>query len=289
MTSQQPGPAAGRNPRDTVEEILAEVPGSTAAEAEALLALFSAGAPLGAGPLPGEDAAVAAFVAAHPAPVAAARSGKRLGALAALLSVKTAAAAVAFTALGGVALAATTDVLPESLTIDSHKSDSKKDDTPSADVPDQGPADAAAVAQAAKAAAAADRAAARAGKDKAASYSGLCTAFTARGGTDEVAASPAFAVLVAAAPDGDVVAFCSALAQEPTVKDPAKGKAADAREKAADKREAAEKKQAALAEEKAAGERGNGKPDTAAPKERGNVPATNPAAENAGQARADRG
>ncbi len=69
------GPAAGRTQRDHVEQILNVVSGTTPAEADALLALFSTTAgPIHSGALAGEAAAVVAFRAAHRQPAPASRA-----------------------------------------------------------------------------------------------------------------------------------------------------------------------------------------------------------------------
>ncbi|WP_019876570.1 hypothetical protein [Sporichthya polymorpha] len=193
------------------EEILALAPDATAAEADALLALFaSAAGPAATGKLPGEDAAVAAFLEAQPAPAAAgatARRAKVLAALTGLFTLKTAAVALAVTSVGGAAIAASTGVLPTPLT----------DKKTTVEQPDPPRADAEAVRDAAKTAAAADRADADAGRTAEASYSGLCQAFTAGAWTNERAAgNPAFSRLVETAPAGDVTAFCTALDAETT-------------------------------------------------------------------------
>lgn len=237
--------------RDEVEAILG--PDATAAEAAALTALFAAAAgPALTGELKGEAAALAAFRAAQPVAVPTRTAKFR----AAVFTVKAAVAALAVTSVGGVALAATTEVLPKPLTI-KHSTD--RTPTKPAEKPaDKAAADPAAVRDAAKTAAAADRADAKAGRDNSASFDGRCTAFTA-GGWDNAraAGNPAFSRLVAAAPQGDVAAFCAALAAEapktpaadkvnsPGGKDAAdQGKSADAREKAATKDKAAKTKAA---------------------------------------------
>lgn len=195
------------------EQILALAPDATATEADALLALLSTAAgPATAGKLPGEDAAVAAFRAAQPATAptgATVRRAKILASLTGLFTLKTAAVALAVTSVGGAALATTTGVLPTPL-IDK-KSHVEQSDPPRAD------ATADAVRDAAQAAAATDRADHEAGRNAAASYSGLCQAFTAGGWTTERAAgNPAFSRLLSTAPAGDVTAFCTALDAETT-------------------------------------------------------------------------
>jgi len=211
-TRQDRGP--GRSRRDEVEEILCLVPGATTAEADALEALFAdAAGPQHAGELAGEAAAVAAFRAARPPAPRKAGRARIVASLTTLLTFKTAAAALAVTSVGGLALAAGTGALPTPLTAGAHHSD-----TPARVVEDPGPTiteppAALALRDAAKAAAAADRAYAQAGHDRSASYAGLCTAFTA-GGWDNTraATNPAFSRLVAIAPNGDVAGFCQALA-----------------------------------------------------------------------------
>lgn len=235
----------GRTPRDEVEEILSLAPGATRAEADALVALFSAAAgPATPGELPGEAAAVAAFRAARPVAAPAGRRAKTLAALTTLLTLKTAAVALAATSVGGLAVAAGTGHLPEPLA----KNHSERPTGGSVDNPSNDQADAIGLAMqaAAKKAAAADRANPKAAS---ASYAGLCKAFTS-GNWDNAraAASPAFARLVAAAPNGDVAGFCRALAVEaPAAVKPAtdKGKSADARDKAATKAKAEAKAKAA--------------------------------------------
>lgn len=200
-----------QNRRDEVEEILALVPG--AAEADALVALFSCAAgPVVTGELDGEAAAIAAFLAAQPVVGPSRRAKFR----ATVFTVKAAVAALAVTSVGGVALAATTEVLPAPLTIGSHSGDSSpgKKGGSSGDAVENA-SNAADVRDAAKTAAAADRADAKAGRENSASYNGLCKAFTA-GAWDNAraAGNPAFSRLVAAAPQGNVAAFCTALATE---------------------------------------------------------------------------
>lgn len=233
MTSRQDR-RAGRTQRDEVEDILALVPGATAAEADALVALFAgATGPIRPGELPGEAAAVAVFRATQPVPAVVSRTSR---ARAAALTVKTAIAALALTSVGGVALAATTDVLPAPLTI-GHSPEKLRDSRGSTGNTD-GDADGdatgtIAVRDAAKAAAAQDRADAKAGRE--ASYAGQCRAFNAGARNNGKAAeNPAFARLVAAAPGGNVAAFCSALtAETPAAGNaPSKGKSAEAHERA---------------------------------------------------------
>ncbi|HUR74581.1 MAG TPA: hypothetical protein VMZ00_09910 [Sporichthya sp.] len=250
--SSHPDRGARRTQRDEVERILSLVPGCPAAEAEALVALFaSAVGPIPAGQLQGEARAVAAFRVARPAP---AGPGRKAKILATALTVKTAAAALLLTSVGGVALAATTGVLPTPLTTDSRSADRSKDSAGHG-TGDLTPADAgeAAVRDAAKAAAAADRADDQAGRDHAASYAGLCQAFTSGAWDNPKAAeNPAFSRLIAAAPQGNVGAFCSALAAEaPSAKIPGAGKAKTAAQKKAAEKAAANSK-AAAAHKKAA-------------------------------------
>lgn len=192
----------------------------SAAEAEALTTLFAtATAAPHPGELRGEAAALAAFRAARPS----ATTGRtRLRAT--LLTVKTAAAALAFTSVGGVALAATgglpnplpTDLWPsnqapdsahELIDINAPGTETSRPGTP------QAAADAFVVRAAAKAAASADRTAIRDGRP--ATFAGLCLVFTS-GGWDNAraAADPSFAPLVTAAPQGDAAGFCRALADE---------------------------------------------------------------------------
>jgi hypothetical protein len=141
-----------RTQRDEVEEILSLVPGATAAEADALTALFStASGPVRLGELPGEAAALTAFRAAQPQPAGPSRKTKLL---ATALTVKTAVAALVLTSVGGVAVAATTGVLPTPLT-PSHSTDKPKDDAGPGPAVDDA-ANEAAVHEAAKSAAAAD-------------------------------------------------------------------------------------------------------------------------------------
>jgi hypothetical protein len=244
MSSQQSrrfGP--GRTARDEVEQILSLVPGSSDAEAEALTALFAcATGPARSGALAGEAAAVTAFRTAHQPPARAARRAKFLASMTTALTLKTAAAALAVTSVGGVVVAATTGVLPTPLTADFHHAHPPADRPtsvggPTPDATVDGPAKAAAVRKAALAAAAADRADDQAGRDYSASYAGLCTAFGSRGSDDAGAAqSPAFARLVSAAPEGNVAAFCTALADEAPISKnsaPGKAKSLKAHEKAA--------------------------------------------------------
>jgi hypothetical protein len=224
MTSQD------RTLRGEVEEILSLVPGATAAEADALETLFAAAVgPPRTGELPGEAAAVAAFCAAQQRPAPTARRARILASLTTLLTVKTAATALAVTSVGGLAFAAGTGTLPKPLA--PHHAEHTTVDTPTTVVPTPS---AAALRNAAKAAAAVDRADAKAGKNRSASYAGLCAAFSA-GAWDNAraAGSPAFARLVAAAPAGDVTDFCQALATEAALTDP--GPATPGRQKAVGK------------------------------------------------------
>lgn len=201
-----------RSQRNEVEAILGSEP--DAAEAEALAAFFViASGPTTSGELPGEAAAVAAFRAAYPAPAPTARRAKILASLTALLTVKTAAAALAVTSVGGLALAAGTGALPTPLTKDKHTSVEQPAERT---VPT-----AAEFRDAAKNAAAVDRADAKAGRDHSSSYAGLCNAFTAgKWDNARAAGNPAFTRLVATAPNGDVSDFCAALETE----DPSPGK-----------------------------------------------------------------
>jgi hypothetical protein len=138
-----------------------------------------------------------------------------------LLTVKTAAAALAVTSVGGLALAAGTGTLPTPLATHPRHADQPTTgaDNPTTVVPTP---TAAALRDAAKAAAAVDRDDATAGKNASASYTGLCTAFAAgKWDNARAAGNPAFARLVAAAPGGDVTDFCQALADEaPAGKNP---------------------------------------------------------------------
>lgn len=256
------GPAAGRTQRDHLEQILKVVPGTTPAQADALLALFSPAAdPIHSGALAGEAAAVAAFRAAHRQPAPATRRAAMLGSLAALLTVKTVAAALAVTSLGGVALAATTGVLPTALSAESQKAQqgsAQLGRDAAADASAKGLAKAAAVQEAAKAAAAADRSHGQA--DRSASYAGLCEAFAA-GAWDngKAAASPAFSRLITAAPEGNIADFCSALALQDPAEDAnasdatesataAKAKAAAPRDKTTDNAKAGQERAEARGE-----------------------------------------
>lgn len=245
MSSDQYRPKAGPTRRDTVEQLLNEVPGAEPAEADALMALFATVAgPVRSGELAGEAAAAAAFRAALRPPAPATGGAKMRRSRAALLSVKTAAAALALTSMGGVALAATTGVLPTPLT--SHPANPSTGNAvrgAATDVTVGGPAKAAAVREAAKAAAAADRTNDIAGSDRSASYAGLCQAFAA-GAWDngKAAGSPAFARLIAAAPQANVAEFCTALAQEDAAgEDTSPAGAATANRKSATHENAAKK------------------------------------------------
>ncbi len=237
--------------RAEVEEILGLAPGESTAEADALVTFFSAASgPAQAGELPGEAAALAAFRAARPAPVPVGRRAKILATLTTLITVKTAAVALAATSVGGLAVAAGTGHLPAPLS----KHSSERPTGGSADKPstEQAAATALVMQEAAKKAVAEDRANP---KSATASYAGQCKAFTA-GDWDNAraAASPAFARLVAAAPNGDVAGFCQALVTEAaTAKTPAteKGKSAEARENAADKGKSAENRDKTTKAEKA--------------------------------------
>ncbi len=255
MTSHQDR-RAGRSRRDEVEDVLALVPGATAAEADALVALFAGAAgPISPGEIAGEEAAVAAFRAAH-APAAGPSRTSKIRAT--VLTVKAAAAALVLTSLGGVALAATTDVLPAPLTIGHDAKPSiPSDSRGSTDGTVADPAQTAAVRNAAQSAAAADRADAKAGREK--SYAGLCKAFTAGAGDNaKVAGNPAFSRLVAAAPQGDVAGFCAALAAEaPAARTPAgkgakKAKPPAARDQAVDNDRSAEAREKVAENGKAA-------------------------------------
>ncbi|MBA3742410.1 MAG: hypothetical protein H0X00_05665 [Sporichthya sp.] len=167
--------------------------------------------------------------------------------------MKTAAAALVLTSVGGVALAATTEVLPAPLTIGSHPADASPGKFGGSEKPIERASEAAAVRDAAKVAAATDRAAAKAGRE--ASYAGLCQAFTASGlDNGRAAERPAFARLVTAAPQGNVAEFCSALAAEaPATKVPAgKAKSPAARDKAADNGKSADAREKAAENGKAA-------------------------------------
>ena len=236
-TRHERGP--GRTRRDEVEDILGLGSGATTAEADALLALFAdLDGPAQAGELPGEAAAVAAFRAArHSAPVAyapARKRGRLLASLTTLLTFKTAAVALAATSVGGVALAASTGTLP---TPHQHHSPKVPVEQPRTTTVVPTPT-AAALRDAAKTAAALDRENAKAGKDRTASFGGLCTAFAAGNWDNSRAArNPAFARLVAAAPGGDVTDFCAALASEspaaPRSGNPAAGKPANPGQKQA--------------------------------------------------------
>jgi hypothetical protein len=216
------GHKSRRAQRDSVEQMLNEVAGTTPAETDALLALFSTAAgPAQPGELAGEAAAVAAFRAAHHPPVLAVRREPTMKrSIARLLTVKAAAAAVVVTSMGGVALAASTGVIPTPLTHDTHKAEKvqQKVAAAAAKAAEHATKDSAkdateAVKAAAKAAAAADRAADKAGRDHAASFSGLCNAFTAGAKENGKALdSVAFTRLSTAAGDASVTAFCAALA-----------------------------------------------------------------------------
>ena len=246
-----------------IEEIL----GSDASgpEAEALAALFAtATAAPHPGELRGEAAALAAFRAARP--VAA---GGRTRLRATLLTVKTAVAALVFTSVGGVALAATgalpnplpTDLWPTNQPIDRGLVDV---DAPVTETPAphtlQVAADPRAVRAAAKAAAAADRTAIRDGRP--ATFAGLCLVFTSEGWDNTLAAAnPSFAPLIAAAPHGDAAGFCRALADEtrtaaPAQPDPDRDKnpspPADTRDPATGKPQTPREKQAGSAPSKPA-------------------------------------
>lgn len=214
---------ARRAQRETLEQMLNEVPGSSAAEAEALLALFStASGPAQSGELPGEAAAMAAFRAANPAPVVVPQKTRRR-AFARLLTVKAAAAAVVVTSMGGVALAST-GVVSIPLVHDEPKAE--KVEQQKAERADAKPAPTTekatkaagsdALKAAAKAAAAKDRADAKAGRDHAASFAGLCNSYTAGNKAEhgKSLATPAYKRLVQAAADADatVESFCGTLA-----------------------------------------------------------------------------
>jgi hypothetical protein len=201
-----------RAQRDTLEQILNEVPGATPAEAEALLALFAVAAPPAAsGELPGEAAAVAAFrVAHHSRPIPAGTTWVKRP-LARLLTVKVAAAAVVVTSMGGVALAASTGVLPTPLTPHKAEQAQKKADQDATKAAAAAARDAAKAA--AKAAAAADLADSDAGLDPSTSFAGLCAAYAASDNslTGKALQAPAFIRLISAAGEAGVPAFCAEL------------------------------------------------------------------------------
>ncbi len=141
------------------------------------------------GELAGEHAAVAAFLDAadvDPAPQPGRPSMIKSTVVAKLLTVKAAAIAVAAVSVGGVALAASTGVLPNPL----NQSDNPGHSVPASDHSN--------------------------GSDATPSPSlvGLCTAFLAGAGEDHGKAleNPAFGALVAAAGDSDnVVGYCTEL------------------------------------------------------------------------------
>jgi hypothetical protein len=243
-----------RAPRDTVEQLLDEVPGTTPAEAGALSALFLlAAAPTRPGELAGEAAAVAAFRSAHRLTAHTTRketSMKR--SIARLLTVKAAAVAVAVTSMGGVALASTTGVGP--LTHDSHKSDQAvaakaaavaaktageqaKDAAKTLAEQQKAAAKAAAVVlKAAEKAAETDVADAAEGQDYTASYAGLCHAYFAGNKAthgNALNTKPFLRLIAASGPvvtEGvnPVTTFCDALAAVTPVVAPATATATEA-------------------------------------------------------------
>ncbi len=158
--------------------------------------LAAATAPPRADELAGEQAALAAFREAHLVGVHQSRRGSMIKtSIAKLLTVKAAAAAVAATAVGGVALAASTGTLPSPL----HHSTSTAHPTAR---PTGGPASGEPSAAAAGAAHA----------SPSPSLVGLCHAYTAGAGHNPGKAldNPAFTALITAAGGKDkVAAYCA--------------------------------------------------------------------------------
>ena len=191
-----------------------------------------------------------------------------LTSLAALLTAKTAAAAVAVTYMGGVALAATTGVLPTPLA-DSPGAQQVQREGNGAAVRDGAARGAAAgAAGAAKAVAAAENGTEKADRADVASFAGLCNAFAA-GAWDhgKAADSAAFSVLVAAAGSkADVATFCDAVDAAETATSP--GRAGDTAERgnsaAAHERAEAAKARSTAAREAAAEKAAEGRDRAAA-------------------------
>lgn len=193
--------------RRTAEQLLRGQP----AQADALSDLLSAAAaPTTAGEFAGEQAALAAFRAAHPTPVLQPRRGSMIKTtLAKLLTVKIAAAAVGAVAVGGVAVAAATGTLPT-------QSGGNATVPPTTSHASQAN-DVASTAQSERPAATGDDKKPDNGATPSPSLEGLCKAYTAGAGADHGKAldNPAFTVLITTAGGEDKVsAYCTDLLGE---------------------------------------------------------------------------
>ncbi len=220
MSGYQPQPDRAM----TAEDLLRECPPAAAAEARALRELLgAAGAPAQAGELAGEAAAMVAFRSAFSPPRETRSQPAMKRTLATVLSVKAAAIAVAFTGMGGVALAAGGALpdLPGSSDSAERKGGNGNAFGQAEDASKRAfhaEKDAAKDAKdAAKDAGAADKLANKLTAKSIASFSGLCNAFGAGGlGTaGKSEGSTAFRRLVTAAEAAgaeNVPAFCKTVA-----------------------------------------------------------------------------
>jgi len=178
--------------RDTAERLLRGVPATLRASGPLGEHLAAAAAPAHRHELAGWPAALSAFQAAHLVPATEQRRPSMIKTLLAKMLTIKAAALLAVTAAGGVALAATTGALPSPLTHASAAPDSAHATT----APTNGPSH-------------------RGGPSTLPSPSlvGLCHAYIAGAGSDHGKAleSPAFTALITAAGGKDKVAdFCKA-------------------------------------------------------------------------------
>ncbi|TNC26894.1 hypothetical protein [Amycolatopsis alkalitolerans] len=215
--------------RRTAEQLLRGEPDRMReTERDALSELLSAAAaPATEGELAGEQAALAAFRAAHPVPVLQPRRTSMIKTtLAKLLTVKVAAVAAGAVAAGGVALAATTGTLAP------HSGGSTPAPAATSHAPDVAPTP-----QNDQSVAGQDKQTGAGGSDATPSPSliGLCQAYTAGAGSDHGKAldNPAFSVLITTAGGRDKVAqYCTGLLSDhgkPETTHPAAPSAADKR------------------------------------------------------------
>lgn len=193
--------------RRTAEQLLRGQP----EQADALSALLSAAAaPATEGELAGEQAALAAFRSAPPAPVLQPRRGSMIKTtLAKLLTVKIAAAAAGAVAAGGVAVAAATGTLPTQ----SGGNATVPPTTSQASQASQA-SDTVSTAHSERPAATGDDQKTRSGATPSPSLDGLCKAYHAGVGADHGKAleNPAFTVLITTAGGKDKVsAYCTDL------------------------------------------------------------------------------